>query len=686
MPKHLTQSDVGDFVAATQVGAANGIAQLGSDGKVVSGQLPAAISNPVLQVNGHTGPDVALTATDVGALDTTAGDGRYVVQTARGAVNGVAALDGGAHVPVAQVPDLSATYVRTGALMVNVMDHGAAGNGTTDDSAAIVASIGLLGASGGVVYLPPGSYLLNGATVLALTTAGTVLRGAGAENTKIIIGSGFSGASAVSITSYNCQVRDLSINGASSTTTSNPVADGIRVTGVRRAKVDRCYFANINGWAINVASTNANGSSNAFGTQISQVYMNTCAGTVRFHGDTAQTYAMNCQVSNLQSYQGGVTTGGSANLDGIRIEDSWDVLVSNAIVWMASGTGSSLNVVGNSAAAFVMNLDALGPVNTGPCVRVQDGANGSPQNVQITGGVIQQGSIGMQISGGSKHVRVGTSRFINNATHGVQVDGTGSPVYLDNLFFSSSGSGASGSNYDINWSGTTTGFVQNCYFASPIVAIGTAGVQQSVNIAAGQSVRFLGANFQGTGAASTNWFTNFPMVATRVDGTNMEHIGSLDFRLPTNARVSLRPVAAGNNALALNVNGADSVDRFRLLGDGTQEWGTGSATRDTTWGRRGVAQVGTLDSDVIIGLAGKGLQVKEGTNAKMGTAVLVAGTVTVSTTAVTANSRIFLTNQVLGGTAGFLRVSARTAGTSFAITSSSGSDASTVAWWMVEPA
>jgi len=80
-----------------------------------------------------------------------------------------------------------------------------------------------------------------------------------------------------------------------------------------------------------------------------------------------------------------------------------------------------------------------------------------------------------------------------------------------------------------------------------------------------------------------------------------------------------------------------------------------------------------------------GLRVKEGTNRQMGTAVLSAGTATVNTTAVTANSRIFVTNQALCGTAGFLRISARTAGTSFTITSSSGTDTSTVAWLLVEP-
>lgn len=70
---------------------------------------------------------------------------------------------------------------------------------------------------------------------------------------------------------------------------------------------------------------------------------------------------------------------------------------------------------------------------------------------------------------------------------------------------------------------------------------------------------------------------------------------------------------------------------------------------------------------------------------KHGVATLVAGTVTVTDANITANSRIQLTGNSDGGTTGFHRVSARTASTSFTITSSSGSDTSTVAWLMIEP-
>jgi hypothetical protein len=93
-----------------------------------------------------------------------------------------------------------------------------------------------------------------------------------------------------------------------------------------------------------------------------------------------------------------------------------------------------------------------------------------------------------------------------------------------------------------------------------------------------------------------------------------------------------------------------------------------------------------VSGDVAVTQAGSGLRVKEGANAKQGTAVLVAGAVTVANTSVTATSRILVTSQVDGGTPGWLRVSARVAGTSFTITSSSGTDTSTVAWEMFEAA
>jgi hypothetical protein len=66
-----------------------------------------------------------------------------------------------------------------------------------------------------------------------------------------------------------------------------------------------------------------------------------------------------------------------------------------------------------------------------------------------------------------------------------------------------------------------------------------------------------------------------------------------------------------------------------------------------------------------------------------GTATMVAGEVVVNIAAVTANSQIHLTPQNSSGVAGSVYVSARVAGTSFTITSTSVGDTRDVAWMLI---
>lgn len=106
------------------------------------------------------------------------------------------------------------------------------------------------------------------------------------------------------------------------------------------------------------------------------------------------------------------------------------------------------------------------------------------------------------------------------------------------------------------------------------------------------------------------------------------------------------------------------------------------------------AAVNIYANDLSIQTTGKGIKIAEGSDAKMGIATLTAGTVTVSNTSVTANSRIFVTRQSINGSlsAGVININNVIPGTSFdieALTPSTATleinDNSIVAWTIIEP-
>jgi hypothetical protein len=186
---------------------------------------------------------------------------------------------------------------------------------------------------------------------------------------------------------------------------------------------------------------------------------------------------------------------------------------------------------------------------------------------------------------------------------------------------------------------------------------------------------------QANGASPTN-FTDI----VQIHGANPSGLLNITQAVATvsnPATISQQEAGATNGAYSVFVAG-DTSTRFNIRADGQMRWGPGNAALDTTLARSGVGLLAVTLGSFDVSTAGQGLRVAEGSNAKQGTAVLVAGSVVVANTSVTATSRIFVTSQVDGGTPGFLRVSARTAGTSFTITSSSGTDTSTVAYEIFE--
>jgi polygalacturonase len=99
----------------------------------------------------------------------------------------------------------------------DVRQYGAVGDDAADDTAAIQAAIKSLPASGGVVFIPRGTYLVSGG--LAVTNANTILRGTGPGQTTIKLaptGKGSPLLSAYAETPNalsNFQLRDLTLEG-----------------------------------------------------------------------------------------------------------------------------------------------------------------------------------------------------------------------------------------------------------------------------------------------------------------------------------------------------------------------------------------------------------------------------------------------------------------------------------------
>jgi hypothetical protein len=154
---------------------------------------------------------------------------------------------------------------------------------------------------------------------------------------------------------------------------------------------------------------------------------------------------------------------------------------------------------------------------------------------------------------------------------------------------------------------------------------------------------------------------------------------------------TLEGATSGTDVLTSRVTG-DAVAQFVVNANGQLEWGPGSGAVDVNLARDGSSRLHTVNTFVTEGdlhcdVAGGGLNLKEGDNARSGVATLSSGAATVATTEVSATSRIQLTVQSLGTVSDpqAVGVTARNAAQDFTITSADGTDTSVVAWMIVEP-
>ncbi len=197
---------------------------------------------------------------------------------------------------------------------------------------------------------------------------------------------------------------------------------------------------------------------------------------------------------------------------------------------------------------------------------------------------------------------------------------------------------------------------------------------------------------------------------TQTSGAKQEFIYGSSF-LPTSGTASFttavfngrKAQTGGANGIIREISipggflGGDAVVDYRAvdisvdLANVKGVYQTGSTTTNSFVGATGFGSTTTptdkleVTGNINLLAAGNKLKIATGSNASIGTATLSSGSVTVNTTAVTANSIIIAVTNTESGTQGMLQVKSGNIvpGTSFIIESSDAGDNSTVNWWIV---
>jgi len=196
--------------------------------------------------------------------------------------------------------------------------------------------------------------------------------------------------------------------------------------------------------------------------------------------------------------------------------------------------------------------------------------------------------------------------------------------------------------------GINAGNVMTSATANTFIGSGTAAALTS-----GGSNTFLGVS---SGSAMTTGSNNIIL------GGYTGNVGGLDIRTSSNRMVL-----------------SDGAGNIRAYHNATN-WLIGTVTDGST----GLVQI---NGNLGLNTAGNKINIATGSQASVGTATLVAGTIEVNTTAVTASSIIMLTGVSTGAppcaTCGDLSVGTITAGTKFVINSSLATDTRVVQYWII---
>ena len=327
------------------------------------------------------------------------------------------------------------TASRSGVTWLSVRDFGAIGDATTNDTKAIQNTINqVLSLGGGVVYIPPGKYLIS--SRLTIDGSNIALQGAGKDTTTIFGGVPVDWSiAAVSTTmKKNIEIRDLTVD----------VNNGVRASGIQVAYVDgfalrRCRIQNVAtaGWNVKVGaiSDRTDTVMHTFNVVVEDSDFVNHEGTLEelLVFNTGNTKVSRCSFSN---FPGGPALGFWQIDDNVTVEDSTFTSGGTALYYsqttnnlvfrnltmssVTNGiTGANQSDNGSFGATTVRNVQVLGGTYsaTSVCIRL-----GAVDGASVIGTRFYQcGDVGLHISAGNPpvdatpaNIRVLGCEFVEN--------------------------------------------------------------------------------------------------------------------------------------------------------------------------------------------------------------------------------------------------------------------------------
>lgn len=631
---------------------------------------------------------------------------------------------------------LTVPVLDKGGAVFNVKAYGAVGDGVTDDTAAIQAALNAAGSAGGggtnargIVFIPAGVYMVSTLNLVERV----VIRGAGKLASEIsqingTLGPLITNATPSRILHY-CSIEEVWLTALGNTSNTG----GVLFVGVANSSIVGVEITNMQTYGIRIQGSNQIGGGDAqsntiLACKVENLQTSGAAAFELLASATSMPDATNIHLNYVNSSLGtALRTRGSAGTS--YYGPSGCSVIGNKFIntpTFFDHEGALCQFISNrfenplGAASGVITANSRGGntfcgnhySTTGGSFTFTDNTPPSnTRNSRIADGAIAGPTITMTNALEGIIASIGTAAGMqfNDRT------GTQQWMWYGNTSIARLYSGIN-DVMRIDPSGNlSTGFPQTNQVnlfgsgASTPVAVTASGGDTDISI----KLQPKGAGvIQTTGPLAPWQSTSAPALAT--GGTITTTSIGVARVAPTGAVTGIilqAGTVAGQQVTVVNEAAIANTITFAVAGtsnvaDGVATPIAGLVARSFTWdsatslwyhstlsdaalahiaGTQTFTGANSFTQDLDITTAGKGLRVAEGTNAKQGTAVLSSGAVTVSNTSVTASSRIFLTSQADGGSPGFLRVSARTAGTSFTITSSSVLDTSTVGYEIFEP-